>query len=85
MHINNIRVECAIWNFVWDGASRVALEIVQKVFLEKNLMYHSDLLFEDFKVFSISQLYERTLVMYIKKVMIIIVVLPDPLLRIPIL
>lgn len=48
-------------------------------------MFHSDLLFEDFKVFSISQLYERTLVKYIKKVMIIIVVLPDNPLQIPIL
>lgn len=85
MHINNIQVECTVWNFVLDGAPWVALEIVQKVLLEKNRMYHSDLLFEDFKVFSISQLYARTLVMYITKVMIIIVVLPDPPLRIPIL
>lgn len=60
MHINNIRVECAVWNFVWHGVPRVVLEIVQKVLLEKNLMYHSDLLFEDFKVFSISQLYENS-------------------------
>lgn len=84
MHINNLRVKCAVWNFVWDGAPQVALEIVQNVLFEKNLMYHSELLFEDFKVLSISQLYERTLVMYTKKVTIIIV-LPDPPLRIPIL
>lgn len=36
MHINNIRVECAVWNFVWDSAPRVALEIVQSLVREKS-------------------------------------------------